>query len=67
MSGYSIVCMSMNSRLLVLSLNYSSVIGSNVIDGSGLNIDVSIVSRLWLMCVDIVSDVSVNVSSMFSV
>lgn len=59
-SGHSTACTSTNSRLPVPSPNHSSAIGSNAIDGSGLNIDVSIASRSRPMRVDTASDVSAN-------
>lgn len=65
-SVYSIECISMKIRLFWLSLNYSRVMGSSVMVGSGLNIEVSVFSRLCLNCVDIVSVVSMKVVMMFS-
>lgn len=62
---YSIECISMKMMLLVLRLNQISVSGNSVMVGSGLNIEVSVFSRLLLMCELMVIVVSSLVSRMF--
>lgn len=66
-SGYSVECISIKIRLFGLRLNYNSVKGNSVIGGSGFSMDVSVDNKLCLICVDIVSVVSMKVSMIFVV
>lgn len=65
-SVQSIECISMKIRLFWFRLNQSSVSGSSVIVGSGLNIVVRVLSRLWFNCVEIVRLVRMKVRMIFS-